>query len=146
MPPKKPRKRPEKRHQASSQNKAQVAAMALIGADQTLMARVMGISRPTLLKYYRDELDYGKEHALAQVANALVTGAMKAGSDPRFITAAIFVAKTQLGWRETSRLEHTGADGDPITIETSDATEILRRKLKLRVEREAGDIVERAGL
>ena len=120
--------------------------MSLVGAEQSNIAAVIGITRTTLAKYYRNELDHGKENALAQVAGALVAGAMKAGSDPKFIPAAIFVAKTQLGWREVSRTEVTGKDGEAITIETADSTEILRSKLKLRVERQAAEIVEDGGM
>ncbi len=64
------------------------------------IARVIGISEPTLRKYYRDELETAAIIANAAVANSLYR---KATSDthPQAVTAAIFWLKTKAGWKET---------------------------------------------
>jgi hypothetical protein len=52
----------------------------------------------------------GKAKAIAHVANGLLQKA-RAGCT----TSSIFYLKTQAGWRETDRLEHTGPNGSPVT-------------------------------
>lgn len=51
------------------------------------------------------------------------------------VTAMIFWMKCRAGWREVSRMEHTGADGVPLI---PDAVDQLRRKLD-RLARIAAD-------
>lgn len=79
---------------------------ATIGTTEATIARIVGISEPTLRKYYRDELDLAFAQANATVGGALFKKA--AGGDT---VAAIFWMKTRAGWRETSVTEHTGKDG-----------------------------------
>lgn len=67
------------------------------------------LSLPTLEKYFRQELDTGELKANAQVAGALYKKAI--GGDT---TAMIFWLKTRARWRETNRLELTGANGGPM--------------------------------
>jgi hypothetical protein len=72
------------------------------------------INTETLMKHFRDELDVGATKANAKVAESLYTQAL-AGN----MTAAIWWTKTRMGWKETIRSEHTGADGGPIVTEAS---------------------------
>jgi hypothetical protein len=69
------------------------------------------INTETLMKHFRDELDVGATKANAKVAESLYTQAL-AGN----MTAAIWWTKTRMGWKETIRSEHTGADGGPIKV------------------------------
>jgi hypothetical protein len=62
-----------------------------------------GITKPTLYKVFRAELDDG-----ANAANALVITnlfRMATGKGPQAVTAAIFWAKTRMGWKETTVVE-----------------------------------------
>jgi len=53
----------------------------------------------------------GKSKAVATIAQSLLQKARDGDN-----TAAIFYLKTQAGWSETQKLEHTGADGVPLSI------------------------------
>lgn len=77
--------------------------MAGIGIPQEDIAAAIGITRATLRKHFREELDTGRVRTITKVADSLVRQAL-AGN----MTAAIFYLKTQAGWTETSRLEHSG--------------------------------------
>ena len=70
----------------------------------------------TLYKYYKDELENSAIKANANVGKflyqaasgqALTTGATYSDC----VRAAMFWAKTRMGWKETNVQEHTGANG-----------------------------------
>jgi hypothetical protein len=93
----------------------QVEAMSAYGIPQADIARVLDVSEPTLRAHFRDELDTGSTKASARVAESLFKKAT--GDGPQAVTAAIFWAKTRMGWRETVVNEHTGKDGAAIKHE-----------------------------
>ena len=116
--PKKRIKKPEKRkpgrpvHVKQDQISDNVKFLAGIGLTENDIAKVSGISTPTLLKYYREELDVGHVQVNANVAKSLYK---KAISDkPQSVAAAIFWLKARAGWKEINRHEHTGKDGNPM--------------------------------
>jgi hypothetical protein len=86
-----------------------------VGFSQDLIAQKLGISKPTLEKYYRQELDFAEMDMVGSVGSALYANAM-AGN----VQAQIFIMKTRAGWRETERIEHTGADGSPLVTNLPD--------------------------
>jgi len=102
----------KKAHKPTEQNKRQVKIMVAAGIEQPLMAKILGISASTLKKYYKAELAIGKAEVVTAVAAALYKKAMSGN-----VTAQIFMLKTRGGWRETERLEHTGADGKSLIPE-----------------------------
>ena len=63
------------------------------------------------------------------VAGKLVEAALKGDT-----TSQIFYLKTQAGWKETSRQEHTGADGKPIQYQELGEEEIDARLAELAAE------------
>jgi transcriptional regulator with XRE-family HTH domain len=73
------------------------------GLTQEQICSIVGISRPTLYKYYQDEMLKGKSEAHAQVAQNLFR--IATGSGREAITASIFWLKTQAKWKETSVIE-----------------------------------------
>lgn len=90
---------------------------ALLNQEQ--IADYLGISRTTFHNIcnrdpeVRERYKRGKARAIAHVAQGLLQKAR--GGDT---TSSIFYLKTQAGWRETERLEHSGRiDGtaDPLT-------------------------------
>jgi hypothetical protein len=105
-----------KAKELNEEQKAQVEALAAY-LTQDQIADYFGITRPTLLAMMEREpsifLRYkrGKAKAIGAVAQGLIQQAM-AGDK----VAAMFYLKTQAGWRETDRIEHTGADGAPIDL------------------------------
>lgn len=102
-------------HVPTDKDRRIVEMMTAGGITQEGIARVIGISVDTLVKYYREELDTALDKANAQVAGCLFK---KATSDdhPNSVTAAIFWMKTRGRWKETSALEVGGADGGPLTF------------------------------
>lgn len=101
-----------KPHEPTPQLRGQVEAMTGYGIKAEDIARSLGICHVTLRKYYREELDNGAVKANAKVAESLFKKATGDGSQS--VTAAIFWAKTRMGWKETLVNEHTGKDGTPL--------------------------------
>lgn len=83
--------------------------LAIAGYTDEAIADHLGITPQCLRKHHREDLKFGREGVKALAASALVK-AVKEGN----ISAIIFFCKTRLGFRETDRLEVTGADGQPI--------------------------------
>jgi hypothetical protein len=84
-----------------------VSSMASVGIQHSHIAQVLEISQDTLRKYFRKELDTAMTMANAKVAANLFRQATK--DDPRAIGAAIFWAKTRMGWKEPVHVEHSGS-------------------------------------
>ncbi len=82
-----------------------VEQMVAVGIPQESIAAVIrdGIQAKTLRKHFRREIDTAKVKAHAKIGGKLFNQAMNGNT-----TAAIFWAKTQMGWKETSVNEHTG--------------------------------------
>lgn len=75
-----------------------VKAMAAYGIPHADIAAVIGISAPTLVKNFRDELSVGQVEANAKVAQSLFQKATAPGKEGTI--AAIFWLKCRAGWRE----------------------------------------------
>ena len=95
----------------------QVEALAANGLTDEQIASALGISRTTLSNRKRENEQFvlaikrGKAKGIALVTNKLMES-IKGGN----ITGMIFFLKTQAGWKETNIQEHTGANGDPISL------------------------------
>lgn len=107
---------------------------ALLSQDQ--IADYFGITRPTFsAMMQRDEdisLRYkrGKARAIGSIAKSLIQKARDGDN-----TCMIFYLKTQAGWAETQRLEHSGPDGGPIQTEEVSARDILADRIALLASR-----------
>jgi hypothetical protein len=86
-----------------------VEAMAGLGMRQDKIARVLGIDAKTLRKHFRRLLDSAADIATTKVGATLYNLA----TSGRCVAATIFWMKNH-GWRETTRVEHTGKDGRPL--------------------------------
>ncbi len=82
-----------------------VESMSGVGIPQDSIALVLDIAPKTLRKHFRAELD-----TAAIKANAKVGGTLFAKATSGDTTAAIFWAKTRMGWREK---DVTLIGGDP---------------------------------
>ena len=117
-------------------NRKTVEAMAACGFIHEDIAAVLKITRPTLVKHFRDILDTAAATANAKVGATLFKLATS-GDCP---AATFFWCKTRMGYRETTRQEVTGAEGGPIEIKGS--KEELRARIAGIVARrtvESGD-------
>jgi len=83
-----------------------VEAMAGLGMRQDTIARVVGIDAKTLRKHFRRLLDSAADIATTKVGATLYNLA----TSGRCVPATIFWMKCH-GWKETTRVEHTGKDG-----------------------------------
>jgi DNA-binding XRE family transcriptional regulator len=92
-----------------------VQAMAACGMPQEDIARVLGISKPTLQKHFRETLNTAAISANAKVAATLFQMATS-GTNP---AATFFWAKCRMRWKESVAVEHTGANGEPIAVQLS---------------------------
>ena len=119
-------------HQPTEKTRAEIIALRSYGVPIKEVAAYIGIDDKTLYKYYRDELENSAIKANANVGKflyqaasgqALTTGATYSDC----VRAAMFWAKTRMGWKETNVQEHTGANGadlpknNEITITVVDA-------------------------
>jgi hypothetical protein len=106
--------------------------MAACGIPQVQVAEAIGISQPTLLRHFRQELDVGLTKVKVHVSNFIVNSIVgKDGGlkDERArVTLAIFFAKTRMGWVETFRHRHEGAEDGP-AIKVLNVRERITRKL-----------------
>src|SRR5205807_8904316 len=98
----------------------QAETMAAYGIPEADIARVLGVSRPTLSKHCGTELDTGATRSNSKVADFLFYGICGSTGKPAFKderardTAAIFWMMTRGRRSETTPPRHTGpANGAP---------------------------------
>lgn len=113
----------------TADQKAQVEALAAY-LTQDQISDYLGIGRTTFQSMIERDPEIserykrGKAKAVGLVAQGLLQKARSGDT-----TSAIFYLKTQAGWRETQKIEHTGADGAPIQVETLDVSKISTEAL-----------------
>jgi len=130
--------------QPTDKQRGQVEAMVRYGILVVEIARTLGITKPTLFRHFREELDIGITKANAQVGEFIfstIVGLPIPGRPPvtderARVTAAIFWAKTRMGWKETVINQHEGTDGGPIEV-SSVRERITRRIARLTAENAA---------
>jgi len=79
-----------------------VEEMVLIGLDQHTIAKIMGVSIATLVKYYKATLETAREQRTARVAGVAYEMAVS-GQSPSMTT---FWLKTQAGWTPKQHIVH----------------------------------------
>lgn len=86
-------------YEPTEKDKKFVIAMAAAGIEQLEIARALDITKPTLRKHFRRELDTGQTIAVTEVAKSLFN--MATGKNgPANVTAAIFYLKARAGWSD----------------------------------------------
>lgn len=111
-------------HEPTPETRAQVSALYSYGIPQEEIAGFIGVDAKTLRKHYRHELDTAHVKANAAVGKFLYQNAsgqtLKDGaSHSDCVRAAMFWAKTRMGWKETQGIDHTtnGESLQPQVIE-----------------------------
>ena len=121
-------------HEPTAELRKLAEAAAAFGIPHDDIAAVIGVDPKTLRKHYKAELKRGSTRAIIAVANNLYTVATSTTRNAQMVTAAIFFLKTRGGWRETQRIENTGADGKPIehnhAVVKAESVEEARRLLE----------------
>jgi hypothetical protein len=94
------RGKPGEKHIPTDATRQTVRLHAMVGSRQETICELLDISKPTLEKHYRKELDTAVEMANASVGGALYRKAMDGDT-----TAMIFWMKTRARWRETQEID-----------------------------------------
>ena len=89
-----------------------VMRAAGLGFNQDKIAAIIGISKPTLERHFREELDRGMALADYAVGNALYERAVGGN-----VTAQIWWTKARMGWKETQVIEDKTAHLDRMSAE-----------------------------
>jgi hypothetical protein len=97
-----------KKFQPTEIERNQVAAMAGFGVPYYQICTLVGdgISIETLRKYFSEELTVGKGRANLQIGKKIYQKAIAGDTK-----ALIWWSKSQMGWSEIQKLEHTSPDG-----------------------------------
>jgi hypothetical protein len=89
------------RHEPNDVQRQTVMMHVLLGTPKQQIAKLLGITLPTLKKNYKEEIDMGQSKANATVAGKLYNKAVNSNDT----TAQIFWLKTQAGWNEQQNIK-----------------------------------------
>ncbi len=97
-------------------SRERVETLAGYGCQQSYIAHVLGISKPTLHKYYRKQLDYGMAKANASVINWLYQNCQPVPGKPQANQRACewWSDRRIPGWQKQERREMTAPGGAPL--------------------------------
>ena len=120
----------------TDEHRRQVEVLAGFGLPQQQIAILLGCDPKTLRKHFEVELSVGDAKATAKIAQTLFNKA--AAGDT---ASMIFWMKVRAGWRETTRVELSGRDGEAMQLEAISA----REKIMARLGRLAGTLTDGTG-
>lgn len=98
-------------HEPTEETRKLAKTLSGLGVPQDDIATIVGVSKPTLHKHYREDLDKGMAEANAKVAESLFRQATSGNT-----SAAIFWMKARANWSEKIINEQTGPNGGPVEI------------------------------
>lgn len=87
-------------HQPTDLSRRTVALACFSGMTHEQIARLIEVDEGTLRKHYQEELTRGADKIAAAVAGNLVTIATQQQDRKAALTAAIFICKARLRWRD----------------------------------------------
>lgn len=101
---------------------AEVGRLAEIDCTIEEIAHVIGIPQRTLQRRMEDQDEVVASYQRGKAkAHAWVKGQLRKQMQAGNVTAMIFYLKTQCGWSEKQRLEHSGEGGGPIALSWTEA-------------------------
>lgn len=103
-----------KTYEPTDDERETVKLMVAAGIPVKRIAKVKGMSDNTLRKHFAREIETGHDEVTTRIADSLVRKAESGDT-----TAMIFYLKTQGGWKEAQKVEHSGPDGAPIQTQTT---------------------------
>ncbi len=101
----------------TSEQRAQVLALATYGVTYDEIAKYLGCCKHTLIKNFRSELDEAQLNKEVKVRRFLFEGATGEAMDKNgsqyadCVRAAMFWAKTQMGFSEKQAIDVSSSDG-----------------------------------
>ena len=98
-------KQDKRPHAVTKEKQRDILLLASYGVTHEAIAQHVGIDKKTLYKYYREDLDNAKLNAHSAVGKFLFEAASgmaleNGAKHSDCIRAAMFYAKTQMGWKE----------------------------------------------
>lgn len=123
--------------------KREILMLKGCGFTNEEVSLVTGVPKHTLTKQFGEEM---KKGALLQTA-AVLRNLHAIATDPTHrgsVQAAIFWAKARAGWTETSRTEVTGANGEPLKMEVSQARVLDSSRLTPEQREKLREVMEAA--
>jgi hypothetical protein len=103
-----------KPHEPTPDNRKKVWMLAGMQVANESIAKFLDIGDETLRKHYSEDIERGRIEANLKVGMKLFEMATGPAELKTTATAAIFWAKTKMGFVETSRVEQTGKEGGPV--------------------------------
>lgn len=121
-------------HEKTRESSIQVTALAANGVNISVIASYLGIAVPTLHKWYRKELQEGKASTSNKVGSFLKSAAtgdalLDGATHADCLRAAMFWAKTQMGFKEVQGIDHTSTDGtmSPQSVDPKLVAELAKK-------------------
>lgn len=103
-------------HIPTANSRRIVREAAAFGFTNIEIGVLLGVSEPTVAKYYPDELTKGKIHVNMKVARRMFQRAMS--NDKEGLIAGMFFLKARAGWKDNhqiiSKVEVSGPNDGPI--------------------------------
>jgi len=123
-------------YQATEKDRRTVREMTAYGIDQDAIARVLGISKPTIRRHFRQEIDTAAPEAVAMVAGSLFQQAMGSPDRPPNVAAAIFYLKVRGRWSEPNAVvEAKKAKEKEEAEDTTDLSKLTDAKIASEIKR-----------
>jgi DNA-binding XRE family transcriptional regulator len=99
---------PANKHKLTEETRERVRVLSCYATQETI-AKLIGIDKKTLAKYYAKELEQGKAE-IDSIAVGTLVKLIRAGDR----TACIYWTKAQMGWKEKQEMALTDPDGKPL--------------------------------
>lgn len=115
---------------ATDEQRIEVCAMVAAGADQDVIADLMGFSVDTLTRHFKPELDRGAGRMLGKIGGSMVRDALDE-KKPNYHDARKYVLARRGGWKTTTTVEASGPNGGPIEYRNLSDEELDERIGKL---------------
>lgn len=97
-------------HKVTKETREKVKALAFAGVKNERIADMLGISKRTLQRRYRADLDNAIAEAIGQVGQSLLSQAITGNT-----AAGIFIMKARAGWRDNGHIDSDGS-ATPVQI------------------------------
>ena len=98
-----------KPYKPTDEQRKQVETLSGLGLPVEQIAALVGVTQDCLYTHFRQHMIEGKAKANIDISRNLFLAAKNGCA-----TRQIFWAKTQMRWRDQTRVEHTGPDGGPM--------------------------------
>lgn len=86
-----------------------VMGLVSIGTEQWVIAEAIRVPITTLRRHFKEELEKGRGIIHARVGGGIVSSALEGN-----LTAQIFYAKAQMGWRDRYNIGFDDEKGNPV--------------------------------